>query len=306
MALPNFFLVGAPKCGTTAMATYLATHPDIFVGRKELHYFGSDLLLYHWDRITWEEYTRAFRKATSEQFRCDASVQYLGSRFAAKEIQQFDPNAKVLIMVRNPVDLMYSLHAQSLYSQEEDIADFAEALDAEDDRRAGRRIPTQMHRIEHVSYRQNARLTEKVANYLTVFGRENTLILVFEEFVRDPREAYLTTLRFLGLEDDGKRDFSVVNSGNKELRHEGLVQFLRHPPAPVRRIVRRALPSKALRQYIGASASKQLLRASTVKAQRPPMDEGLRVQLLAEFANEQAELESLLDRELPWRLDPAD
>jgi hypothetical protein len=302
MALPNFFLVGAPKCGTTAMATYLARHPDVFVARKELHYFGSDLVLHHWDRITWDEYLRAFSRTDSERYRCDASVQYLGSRCAAQEIKQFDPLAKVLIMVRNPVNLMYSLHGQSLYSQEEDISDFSQALAAEDDRLAGRRLPPHMHRLEHVCYRENARLAPKVARYLEVFGPENTLVLIFEEFVNDPLDAYLETLRFLGLEDDGNRDFAVVNSGNKGIRHEGLAQFLRHPPAPVRRLVRGALPSKALRQRIGEKASKPILQASTVTTERPPMDKSLRALLSKEFAYQQIELERLLERQLPWRL----
>ena len=138
MKIPNFFIVGAPKCGTTAMNDYLDQHPDVFMAHKELHYFGNDLQVKN--RISEQEYLQHFKDAVNEKIIGEASVWYLFSATAAKEIKSFSPDAKVLIMLRNPVDVIYSLHSQHLYDGNEDVLDFESALALDDERKAGRGI----------------------------------------------------------------------------------------------------------------------------------------------------------------------
>jgi len=99
---PNFFIVGAPKCGTTSMTEYLKQHPDIFIPEeKEPHYFGSDL---EYPRITKTEaqYLRLFSEAQDERRLGEASVWYLFSQRAAQEIYEFNPLSRIIIMLRTP------------------------------------------------------------------------------------------------------------------------------------------------------------------------------------------------------------
>ena len=157
MNKPNFFIVGAAKAGTTSMHEYLCAHPDIFMpsgadlrltrnALKEPYFFGSDLdIAEYWSIRDREQYLSLFVDAGNAKRIGEASVWYLPSTEAASEIKQFNPNAKIIIMLRNPVDMVYSLHGQFLRSGNEDIVDFEEALNVQEDRRNGRRIPTSAH-----------------------------------------------------------------------------------------------------------------------------------------------------------------
>ncbi|MGH7858384.1 MAG: sulfotransferase, partial [Candidatus Binatia bacterium] len=119
--IPDFFIVGAPKCGTTAMNDYLAQHPDVFVpARKEMHFFGCDLV-FTIPRITRDEYLQAFANWRGQKRIAEASVWYLYSRTAVREIREFSPAARILVMLRQPVDMMYSLHSQRIYNGTEDL-----------------------------------------------------------------------------------------------------------------------------------------------------------------------------------------
>jgi hypothetical protein len=109
MRKPDFFIVGAPKSGTTAMYFYLKQHPEIFMPeRKELHFFGSDFFAPHFVRDL-KEYLKFFEGADNKKRIGEASVWYLYSKRAAFEIKEFNPDADIIIMLRNPVDMMYSL-----------------------------------------------------------------------------------------------------------------------------------------------------------------------------------------------------
>ena len=96
MNKPNLFIVGAPKCGTTSMFSYLQQHPDIFMSNnKEPHYFGSDLTrignLYN---FTENEYLKLFLNANNEKIIGEASTHYLYSKTAPKEIKSFNKESK--------------------------------------------------------------------------------------------------------------------------------------------------------------------------------------------------------------------
>ncbi len=122
---PNFFIVGAPKCGTTALYEYLRPHPSIFMPRhKEPHYFASDLGTYPFIK-TLDDYRRLFDGAGPQHLRVgEASVYYLRSTTAIANIRAFNPDAKLIAMFRNPVEMVHSLHSQLLYVAEENESDF--------------------------------------------------------------------------------------------------------------------------------------------------------------------------------------
>jgi len=128
MRKPDFFIVGAPKCGTTALYRFLSQHPEIFLPKvKEVHFFGSDLYLPGYVPDT-EKYLRLFANARDETRVGEASVWYLYSKVSAAEIKHFAPEASILIMLRNPVDMIHSLHSQLQYVGVERIKGFESAF----------------------------------------------------------------------------------------------------------------------------------------------------------------------------------
>jgi hypothetical protein len=118
MPYPNFFIVGAPKSGTTALHTYLGMHPEVFMGPKEAHFFAPDVRI---EPLDSDKYFEGFVGAEGKACIGEASVFYLYPEKAAAAIHEFNPNAKIIVMLRNPVDLLYSLHSQFQFDQLEDI-----------------------------------------------------------------------------------------------------------------------------------------------------------------------------------------
>jgi hypothetical protein len=132
---PNFVMVGAPKCGTTSMAQYLDQHPDIYMVRGEPHYFGSDIE-YNRPRLTSGQYRQLFLPSRGKAIRGERSTWYLYSQNAASEIYDCNPDALIIAMLRNPADMLHSLHSHYVQrGRRDDIDDFAKALAAEPARR---------------------------------------------------------------------------------------------------------------------------------------------------------------------------
>lgn len=174
MSKPDFFIVGAPKCGTMSLYRHLRQHPEIFMPTtKEPHFFGRDLpILPHTCVRNASKYRELFADAGNAKRIGEASVWYLYSKQASREIHEFNPSARILISLRNPVDMLYSLHGQFLRSAREEILDFEEALAAEDDRRKGRRIPKTARFPQSLLYTQVVSFTGQVERYFEKFGRE--------------------------------------------------------------------------------------------------------------------------------------
>ena len=90
------------------------------------------------------------------------------------EIKDFSPDAQILVILRNPVDVMYAQHNQLIFNVIEDIPDFAEALAAEPDRRAGKRLPPGPINVENLFYRHSVHFAEQLERYFEVFGRDRS------------------------------------------------------------------------------------------------------------------------------------
>jgi hypothetical protein len=102
-------------------------------------------------------------------------------------------------MLRNPVDMIHSLHAHKLAAGTEDIEDFEAALAAEADRHQGRRLPA--HSNPKLStYRDRAMFGEQLPRWFDEFGRDNVRVIIFEDFVREPQTHFRSLLEFLGVD----------------------------------------------------------------------------------------------------------
>jgi len=174
MIKPNLFIVGAPKCGTTFLYHYLKKHPDIYFPEfKEPHFFGSDLIRRNgaYD-LSLNQYYDLFK--SDKKIIGEASTFYIFSKNAAKEIYNFNSEAKIIIMLRDLVDLVYSLHSQFVFSGDEVIEDFKEALDLEKNRLNGMNIPNQTTVVNKLFYTNNILgLPQNINSFINYFKKEN-------------------------------------------------------------------------------------------------------------------------------------
>jgi hypothetical protein len=286
---PNFFIAGAPRCGTTAMYDYLRQHPDVFMPlRKEPVYFGSDLQKRK-PYLDEAGYRELFEPGAGCARRGEATVWYLYSQTAAREIHDFVPEARIIIMLRNPVDMIHSLHSHQLFTANEDIADFEAALAAEPDRAQGRRLPPGVRRPEGLLYRACGRYADHVERWLEVWGSDQLKVILYDDLSADPAGTYRQTLDFLQVDPSFAPDFAVVNQ-NKGVR-SGLLRRIIYHPAYV--AVTNRLPGP-----ISHAVSRAVKRANIRYAERPRMSAELRSQLTAEFAPDVERLAGIIGRDL--------
>lgn len=266
---------------------------------KEPHFFATDLDSGNYlDSLSFvrdeSEYLELFRPAGEGQRIGEASTWYLYSRDAAGHIARVSPRASILIMLRDPVEMLYSLHGRRLFGGSENL-DFAAALEAEEERKRGLRIPPRARNVKGLFYRDVGRYSEQVERYLVTFGRERVKVIIFEEFRTDPRTAYRETLEFLGVDADFTPDFQVVNAS--AARRSWHLQQLFLSPGVVR--LGRAVIPRPLRRRV----ARLIDRVNSKGATRPPLDPGLRARLTDEFRPDVARLEELLGRSVQalWR-----
>ena len=300
---PNLFIVGAPKCGTTALAEYLGDRADVCFSRpKELHHFGDDTrparLLPEFRFDSDDDYAAHFaRQCGGEPVVGEGSTLALSSETACGEMLAFNPDARFVAMVRDPVDLFRSWHAHLCNHFYEDVTDPARAWDLQETRARGDTIPETCDDPPLLQYRHVASVGTQLARFFEVVPEPQRLVLIFEEFRDDPGAAYRTACDFLGLPDDGRETFPVVNEA-RTYSSAAVGRFLLKPP-PAVQAVRRKLAAWAGVETLGLrSVVDRFVRRPSPK---PPFPESLRNRLAAEFADEAALAARVLGRGLPWR-----
>lgn len=286
---PDFYIVGAPKCGTTAFYDLLRQHPQVFLPQvKELIFFGSDLS--YPTRLSEEEFLSHFAAKPPAAIAGTAHTAYLQSTRAATEISLRRPDAKIFILLRNPAEMLYSWHSELLYETIEDIESFEAALDAEPDRRRGARVPPHARnsRVESLFYSEIAAFYVQVKRYVDTFGAARVHVIIQEELLRDPRRVYSDALAFLDVEASFVPEFRSVNA-NKAARSRLLQRAYYAAAFPGHGTMRRLLPTSV----------RQRLKALNTRATiRPPLAPHIRVRLEKLFEEDVAQLELLLGRAL--------
>jgi hypothetical protein len=204
--LPDFFIVGHAKSGTTALYEMLRAHPQIFMpDNKEPWFFASDMRPRFQPRKaaplpeTLDEYRALFAGARDDQRIGEASSSYLWSRTAAEAIAEVQPDARIIAILREPASFLRSLHLQLLQTHVESVKDLSAAMALEDERRAGQRIPRRSHRPQLLQYSEHVRYVEQLRRYHSVFDPDQVLVLIYEEFRDDNDATVRRVLSRLGL-----------------------------------------------------------------------------------------------------------
>lgn len=301
---PDVFLIGAPKCGTTALDTYLSEHSLICSARpKEPHFFCSDFSFAQSAKEENEYLQRFFSHcAGREKIAIDASVWNLFSDKAVPNILKFCPRAKFIVMLRNPVDMVYSLHSQLLFNFTENIEDFQEALDAQEARKTGELKTKRPGEETILQYYKIGKYGEQVERLFNRVAKEQIKIIIFEDFIKCPKGIYEDVLKFIGIPSDGRSEFPAINE-SKTHRITWLAKILFNPPVFLLKIVS-WVKVKLNINSLGMIKTVSLVdeRVNTKKKKRPPLSEALRKELLNEFLPDIEHLETLLERNLDmWK-----
>ncbi|HEX2250709.1 MAG TPA: sulfotransferase domain-containing protein, partial [Gemmatimonadales bacterium] len=225
----------------------------------------------------------------------EASVYYLRSSVAIRNIREFNPEAKIIAMFRNPVDMVYSLHSQLLYWSEEVEPDFETAWRLQERRRRGLDLPPRSRGAFLLQYEEVGRFGTQVERLLSIFPAAQVKLILYEDFTAAPQAVYADVINFLDLTHDQRTDFPRINE-NKRARLAWLRQFYRKPPDVLRGAVR-TIKSAMGEEWIVA-VKKKIVDLNTTRERRKPLSPQFRAELEEIFSPEVALFSRLIDRDL--------
>lgn len=297
---PNLFIVGVGKAGTHTLYAYLGQHPDVFMSpKKEPNFFGADLQ-FRAPRIREDQYLALFADAADKKYRGEASVSYLLSGTAAAEIRAYAPEARIVIVVRNPIEVMQARHAQNLITGVENIDRLERALAAEAERRRGKRVPKEAGVVDWLFYREWVNFTDQIKRYQRAFPKEQIFLGIYDDLRRDPASFYQSVLEFLQLPGHAPARLAHVNP-RRRIRSHTLHRLLMSKTSMTTRLARTLMPSPLVRGAIASALMKANIEPETQKA----MPIALKRKLQSELAGEVRTLGELLGRDLSHWLDAA-
>jgi len=265
--LPNFFIVGAGKSGTTSLYNYLSEHPQIYMSPiKEPHYFAfigekpyGPWSTYHKlvviNKIA--DYKKLFDNVKTEIAIGEASVSYLFYPNSAGNIRKLIPNAKIIILLRNPIDRAFSNYQQSVRLGIEHLT-FEEALMLQD-------------KISH-QYIPQSMYYKQVKRYIDLFGKNRVKIYITEDFKNEPLNILKDLFCFLKVDSNFMPNFDSkynVGSGspkslilNDFIVKQNILKNILKPflPFKIREYVRKLLINKNMTRYTIAKETRQKLK----------------------------------------------
>ncbi len=217
---PNFFIVGAAKCGTTSLYHYLRQHPDVFMPYsreqfwqyKEPNFFCNELIAWNGLKIeNLDDYLALFASPGRARRIGEASALNLYSKTAAQRIAAFNPQAKIIIMLRNPIEMMKSWHHDCLRWGHEVERKFEAAVALEEERRVGNSYPKGSGYPSCLLYRNMATFSPQVKRYIDAFGRSSVGIWLLEEMSVSPQRTFREIAEFLEVDTSFVPSFDVHN-----------------------------------------------------------------------------------------------
>jgi hypothetical protein len=306
--LPDFFIVGHPKCGTTALYEMLKAHPQIYMPElKEPRFFAPDLrvrflrgALERGERPaipeTLEEYLSLFEAAGSEQRVGEASPSYLMSSVAAERIAQAQPQARIIAVLREPVSFLRSLQLELVQNHIEPERDFEVAMAREQLGPLEEGTPDYSPPIRR--YSDRIRYVEQLRRFHAAFPSEQVLVLIYDDFKRDNQGTARRVLRFLEVDDTVALEPVRANPTVhvRSVRLDRVVQSLYAGRGPLARTVGRIARTTIPRRMRGESL--QALRRRLLYGAQRPADETFALELRARFRAEVVALSEYLGRDL--------
>jgi len=280
---PNFFIVGAPKAGTTSLHEYLSNVRGIFMSKiKEPYYFSPIMVptnFYFQPIRNSQKYLSLFHSVKHEKIIGESSTLYLYDPEAPKLIYEKNPNAKILISLRDPINRLFSHY---LLVKNEGFAK----------KTFNEQIMNELHHkidMNKPHMRLEAGVYSKcVKRYIDTFGEKQVKLIIFEEWIKNPKKIVEDILKFLHINED--LDQFVADDHNPYLinRSAFVPRFINNP------IITR------IRAILPISIKKELRKPLVKKVKKPKMDESDREYLKQYYKDDVYELKKILGRNLPW------
>jgi hypothetical protein len=210
MKKPNFFFIGAPKCGTTSIAKVLSQHPNIFISNpKEPHFFEEEIPR---GIKSLEAYESLFSKVRNHhRIVGEASTGYLYSKTAVRKILGYSPNAKFLVSVRNPYEMAISLYSHALRGKYENEHDFSMAWKLQEARRSGSNIPKTCCCNLLLLYGDRCALGDQLERLYNMVNHDSVCLVFFDDLRANPAKLYDKIYKFLELAGDQRTEFPSLN-----------------------------------------------------------------------------------------------
>jgi hypothetical protein len=301
--IPDFFIVGHPKSGTTALYEMLRRHPQMYMPVKEPRFFSPELrprlqpVGSQQQPSTLEGYLSLFDAAMPEQRVGEASPTYLRSEFAAARIAELQPTARIVAILREPTSFLRSLHLQYVQSHLETEKDFGKAIALEPARRRGSQIPRDCARPQTLMYSEQVRYVEQLSRYHAVFPREQVLVLIYDDFRLDNETTVRRVLRFLDVDDAAPIAVRDANPTVRLRSHrlDNLLHAVSVGGGPVALAVKTGIKAFTPRRL--RRGALQATQRRVVYAKPRPAEESLMADLRARFKGEVVALSEYLDRD---------
>lgn len=310
--VPDFFVVGQPKSGTTALYQILRQHPGIFMSRvKEPQYLSADLRRRFQPArsgrlpLTLDEYLALFQDSAPGQLAGEASSAYLFSRTAAAAIAELNPEARVVAIFREPASFLRSLHLQYLQDHLENERSLQKAVALEADRARGRHVPRRSYRPQMLQYSRHVRYVEQLSRYHAVLPSDQILTLIYDDYRGDNETTLRLVFEFLGV--DVSVPFVPVEANPAVALRSQLLDDAVHRFSVGRGPVSKVLKT-GIKAGVGQSARRRLLQfvqSRVVQAPVPPVDDDLMAELRVWLKPEVEHFSEYLGRDLVklWRYD---
>lgn len=207
---PNFFIIGASKCGTTSLAKWLSDHPQVYMSPvEEPHYFNRDLN--HMNIPRKDEYLNLFEGANeAHQAIGEASTHYLFSEVAVPEIESTVSDSRYIVMVRNPIEMAHSLHEQRYFSGNEHIEDFETAWEKSDRRLQRKDVTFWCREPKLLAYTEVCKLGQQIERLYETVPEERVHVIIFDDLEENASREFQETLQFLDLDEHNRTDFRRI------------------------------------------------------------------------------------------------
>jgi hypothetical protein len=300
--MPNFFIIGAQKAGTTSLYHYLNQHPQVYMSPiKEPFFFDHEI-----DTngevvqrefagqqqaprfVKLEEYSALFQRAKGEPAIGEASPLYIYAPGTPERIKKYVPEARSIALLRNPADRAYSAFLHAVRIGVEPLTDFAQALREEEGR-----MRNNWHYVFH--YRNRGLYHAQVKRYYEVFGRERVGVWLYEDLRDDPASVARSVFRFLAVDEAFVPDTSskhnpagVPTSGAAR----AMMRVMDKTVGSARKIFP---PKSALFPFV--SKTRQAVQ-SRILTKPPPIDPEIRKGLIEGSREDILKLQELIGRDL--------
>lgn len=301
---PNLFIVGQPKTGTTALHQFLGQHPDIYMSSiKEPHFFCADFHLESdraygkrrfFDFRNESAYLQLFAKAKDVKIAGESSTNYLYSQVAAEKIHNFNSDAKIIIILREPAKFLYSLHSHYVKFTEENEPDFLTALALEGDRTQEKSVSSRVTSPSYLYYSQRVKYSQQVQRYLDRFGANQIKIIIFEDFKSENERIFREILEFLEVDPNFTPEYTAVNV-NKEVKFKAINNFVN---SPLIKSISKNLLSQEFNEFVRDNIVEKFLWHQAPKTQMP---EEIKIKLMQQYKPEVIETSELLGIDLVTR-----